>query len=282
MRIKFFITAAVLGTVCAVSAPAVMPLTNTSCSAAEDQKSATGLISKCMLSCSGSSGMLDIYAKTQSTMVMDNIGFNDMILQKSSDGSNWSDELSLGTVVQSDLRYYTYSAQIKVDGGYFYRVTCIHYAEGTPYRSNVTLIQTAENTSKSFWMESDQGSHGAIETTPTSTVTYTTASSVTKTVTIPTTVTAIDLPEPPGETSALTAAAGSAASAATTSKSATASSAGTSSAGTTTTTTAAVTSALSADKAKEKGSPTTGTSAPAAAAITVIAASAVARRTRKK
>ena len=168
MKIRPFITAAVLGTVCAVSASKAAV-----CSAAENQKSASGLISKCMLSCSGSGGTLDIYAKTQSTMVMDNIGFNDIVLQKSSDGTEWTDALSLGSVVHSDLRYYTYSAQITVDGGYFYRVTCIHYAEGTPYRSNVTYVQTAENTSKSFFMESDQGSHGAAETTPQ--VTYTTS-----------------------------------------------------------------------------------------------------------
>lgn len=227
--------------------------------------------------------MLDIYAKTQSTMIMDNIGFNDMILQKSSDGYNWSDELSLGTVVQSDLRYYTYSAQIKVDGGYFYRVTCKHYAEGTPYRSNVTLVQTAENTSKSFWMESDQGSHGAAETTVPAT-TYTTALPVTHTTAYPTTAAVTDLPEPPGTTAALTASAGTA-SASTTAKTAsssTAVSAGTTTSAVTSASTTAAKTAASTAAAKETGSPDTGASAPAAAAVTVIAAAAAARRTRRK
>ena len=276
MRFRPLITAAVLGAVCAVSAQ------QTVCVAADSQKSASGLISKCMLSCSGSGGMLDIYAKTQSTMVMDNIGFNDIVLQKSSDGTDWTDALSLGSVVHSDLRYYTYSAQIKVDGGYFYRVTCIHYAEGTPYRSNATFVQTAENTSKSFFMESDQGSHGAAETTPQ--VTYTTsAQPVTQVPAIPTTAVAANLPEPP-VTTTLTAAAIPAS--ATTGNTSAKNSAGSPSASTVVTsgtaTTAVSTASSKAETAKEAGPPTTGTSAPAAAAVTVIAASAVVRRTRKK
>ncbi len=275
MKIRPFITAAVLGTVCAVSASKAAV-----CSAAENQKATSGLISKCMLSCSGSGGTLDIYAKTQSTMVMDNIGFNDIVLQKSSDGTEWTDALSLGSVVHSDLRYYTYSAQITVDGGYFYRVTCIHYAEGTPYRSNVTYVQTAENTSKSFFMESDQGSHGAAETTPP--VTYTTsAQPVTQAPAIPTTAAAADLPEPP-VTSALTAAAKVSRGTTTTMASTGTTSASTVATSGTSSTSAVSTASSKAETARESGSPNTGTSAPAVAAVTVIAASAAVRSRRKK
>lgn len=126
---------------------AVMPIVNVS---AYDY---VGLITKCSLSCTCSDDTLKIYAKTQASGNMDEIGFVNIIIQKSSDCQNWTDEKNIGNFIKSDKKYYTLEHSEKISGGFYYRILCTHYASGKPFGSNDTEFQTAENTSKSVWAE---------------------------------------------------------------------------------------------------------------------------------
>lgn len=142
MKIRNIIAAIILS-ICI----AVMP------SASVSASDYVGLITKCSLNCSYSDGMLKIYAKTQASGTMDKIGFVNIIIQKSSDLKNWTDEKSIGDFVKSDKKYYTLEHSEKIAGGFYYRILCTHYASGIPFGSTETELQTAENTSKYVWAD---------------------------------------------------------------------------------------------------------------------------------
>lgn len=116
-------------------------------------ETALGLIEKCSVNCSYSEGNLKIHAKTQACGVMDKIGFVNIIIQKSSDEKNWTDEKNLGDFIESDRRYYTLNHNEKVSGGFYYRIVCTHYADGLAFRNNYYATQKAENISKSVWVD---------------------------------------------------------------------------------------------------------------------------------
>lgn len=150
MKIRNIIATILLSICIAVPTEfAVQPITSTT---AYDYETASGLIEKCSLSCSDSDGMLKIYAKTQASGIMDKIGFVNIIIQKSSDGKNWTDEKNIGDFLEFDRKYYTLNHTEKVSGGFYYRIICTHYAYGLLFRSNSPEIQTASNTSKAVWI----------------------------------------------------------------------------------------------------------------------------------
>ncbi len=150
MKIRNIIAAVLLSTFIAIPTEiAFRPITNTT---AVDYETASGLIEKCSLSCSDSDGMLKIYAKTQASGIMDKIGFVNIIIQKSTDMNNWTNEKSIGDFFESDKKYYTFSHTETVSGGFYYRIVCTHYAEGIPFRSDSAEIQTASNISKAVWI----------------------------------------------------------------------------------------------------------------------------------
>lgn len=91
----------------------------------------TGLITDHTLSVSNSSGQLCINGRTASDEVMKSIGFTDIQIERSSNGtSGWtavqypSDVLASNTDVCSFNNY-----KVSVVKGYYYRVTCTHYAK---------------------------------------------------------------------------------------------------------------------------------------------------------
>lgn len=171
MKIRNIIAAVLLSICIAVPTEiAVQPVTSTT---AADYETASGLIEKCSLSCSDSDGMLKIYAKTQASGIMDKIGFVNIIIQKSSDTKNWTDEKNIGDFLESDKKYYTLNRTEKVSGGFYYRIICTHYAYGLPFRSNSAEIQTASNTSKAVWINPQP-----ITTTTATTKTITTSTTV--------------------------------------------------------------------------------------------------------
>lgn len=163
MKIRNIIAAIILS-ICI----AVMP------SASVSAYDYVGLITKCSLNCTYSDGMLKIYAKTQASGTMDKIGFVNIIIQKSSDRENWTDEKNIGDFVKSDKKYYTLEHSERISGGFYYRILCTHYASGTPFGSTETEFQTAENTSKSVWAEAMPLTTLAVTTTAKSTTTFST------------------------------------------------------------------------------------------------------------
>lgn len=150
MKIRNIIAYALLLTCIAVPTDfAVQPKT---VSTAVDYETASGLIAKCSLSCSDSDGMLKIYAKTQASGFMNKIGFVNIIIQKSSDLINWSDEKNIGDFIESNKKYYTLNHTESVTGGFYYRIVCTHYADGMQFWNGSSAIQTASNTSKAVWI----------------------------------------------------------------------------------------------------------------------------------
>lgn len=170
MKIRNIIAAIILS-VCIV----VMPAASVS---AYDY---VGLITKCSLSCAFSDGTLKIYAKTQASGTMDEIGFVNIIIQKSSDRENWTDEKNIGDFIKSDSKYYTLEHSEKISGGFYYRILCTHYASGKPFGSDNTEFQTAENTSKSVWADAVSVSAITAQTTEKSAAKSTSTAAVTYT-----------------------------------------------------------------------------------------------------
>lgn len=141
---------------------------------ASEYDTAVGLIEKCSISCSGSDGTLKINAKTQASDFMDEIGFKNITLQRSKDLKNWTDIINLGDFIESGRKYYTLSYSKEVEGNCYYRVTCTHYAKGIPFMKTDSEIQTAENISKSIWIDStDEPAPITLTTTATNTITTT-------------------------------------------------------------------------------------------------------------
>ena len=155
---------------------------------ASEYDTAAGLIEKCSISCSGSNGTLKINAKTQASDFMDEIGFKNITIQKSKDLKKWTDIINLGDYIESGRKYYILSYSKEVEGNCYYRVTCTHYAKGIPFMKTDSEIQTAENFSKSVWIDSshlvtDKPAPMTITTTSTNTTTIkeTTTTAITTT-----------------------------------------------------------------------------------------------------
>lgn len=114
--------------------------------------STTGLIEKCSLSCSGNDSVLKIQAKTQASGIMDSIGFRNVTIQMSSNGSNWTDVVNLGDFSKVSKKFYTLECTYDVTKTGFYRVVCTHFATGKTFSDSETDTQTAENMSKEYYI----------------------------------------------------------------------------------------------------------------------------------
>lgn len=140
--------------------------------------STTGLIEKCSISCSGDSSVLKIQAKTQASGVMDSIGFRNVTIQMSSNGSNWTDVADLGDFSKVSKKFYTLECTYNVTETGLYRVVCTHFATGKTFPDNETDTQTAENMSRECFMYAVKpiGTTIPVTTTRKSTTTKTTQS----------------------------------------------------------------------------------------------------------
>lgn len=148
MKMKY-ITAAFLG-ILLLNSPAQMTVNAVDNSTYEQYERAIGLIEKCSIKCTPvADGAIEITAKTQVSGKISEVGFRNVVVQYSSDGQNWSDEVSLGDLTNSNARYYSLdSRRIEVKGGGFYRVSVVHYA-----REGSDRIQTVVQTSSSKWVQ---------------------------------------------------------------------------------------------------------------------------------
>ncbi|MDE7365603.1 MAG: hypothetical protein K2N27_12140 [Ruminococcus sp.] len=181
MKIKNIITIIIISVLIIFPIEALQP--ETSCTAVDFYSESESLIEKCSINCYSSDGTLKIIAKTRASGSMDKIGFNNIIIQKSYDSQNWTDEKNLGNFIENNKIYCTLSTSSDIAGGYYYRVICTHYAEGLPFRSDKSEIQTAENISKSVWIDAVPAPITSEITTITTTITTTSTkkSSVTST-----------------------------------------------------------------------------------------------------
>ena len=153
MKIRY-ITAALLG-VAILNAPLQLTADAVDNSVYEQYERAIGLIEKCSLRCtSPERGVLEITAKTQVAGKLDEVGFRNMVVQRSSDGKNWSDELMLGDQIRRNVRNLSIDRQkVEVKGGGYYRLSVVHYASDTDRYSSSPKTQAAINTSSPVWIE---------------------------------------------------------------------------------------------------------------------------------
>lgn len=115
------------------------------------QPYAAGLIYKYELSVSCVNGMLAISGKTKSSSIMKSIGYKDIKIEYSSNGSTWYEEKPIDDMLKSDSSSYNLSNYtVSVKGGYYYRVKLTHYAKESGLFGN---SQSVKNTSNSIWVD---------------------------------------------------------------------------------------------------------------------------------
>lgn len=110
-----------------------------------------GLICSYELTISKYNSKLCLNVKTSSNDIMKSIGITNIKVQYSSDGVNWATEKTLSDMLKSSASEYllnNYSVSIK--GGYYYRISCTHYAKE---KGLFGSSQSVENTSKSVWID---------------------------------------------------------------------------------------------------------------------------------
>lgn len=125
------------------------PISSTATVDAEIQ--AVGLIAGYYIETSNKNGMLCINGSTIASSEMNSVGFKDIQIWQSSDNQNWKKYNYPIDDVEA-TRAYSCSISnrlISVDKGYYYCVTCTHYAKA---KGLFGSSQSVSNTSNSVWI----------------------------------------------------------------------------------------------------------------------------------
>ncbi len=150
---KTFLTLGVAGLLtCSVPAMPVKATSNTNKTVStENQTRTAGLIIRYDLTVSSSDGKLCVNGVTKANGSMKSIGYTNISVQYSSDGVNWYNEKDISNMLKSDSSsYYLNNFSISVKGGYYYRITCSHYAKESGLFGS---SQSVDNTSNSVWID---------------------------------------------------------------------------------------------------------------------------------
>lgn len=117
----------------------------------ESQTRAAGLINRYSISVSSSSNKVCINGATVTNSKMKSIGYKNISIDYSSDKVNWYKEKSLDDLLKSDSNsYYLNNYTVSVKGGYYYRISCTHYAKESGLFGS---FQSVNNTSNSVWID---------------------------------------------------------------------------------------------------------------------------------
>jgi len=110
----------------------------------------TGLIVKKNLSLSSSGTTLYLSGITECSSSMQSVGFKNIVLQRSSNGTSWSNYKNIDDILKSSSKQYTLSSKSlgTVSKGYYYRVTCTHYAKATGLFGKSESISNTSNSVK--------------------------------------------------------------------------------------------------------------------------------------
>ena len=121
-------------------------------STVEDGEKATGLIMSFSLQISSSYKKIYLTGTTLGTETMAKIGFKNIEVQRSSNGSTgWTKEFDLSDDLATDKRvHYKDEEQHSVSGGYYYRVKLDHYAKETGWF--FPSSQSVTNYSNVIWV----------------------------------------------------------------------------------------------------------------------------------
>lgn len=90
-----------------------------------------GLINKKAINLSYNSNSIMLTAKTECNDVMRYVGLKDVVIEQSSDGVNWNKYTRIGDLLSENSTMYVANnlSLAIVTSGYYYRVTCSHYAK---------------------------------------------------------------------------------------------------------------------------------------------------------
>ena len=110
-----------------------------------------GLISSYNISISASGKSLLFTGKTNCVSTMKTAGIKSIVIQRSSDGSSWSDYDNVSDMTKDNATSFSVSSKDlgTFTGGYYYRVTCKHYAKESGLFGSSESIS---NTSNSVWI----------------------------------------------------------------------------------------------------------------------------------
>ncbi len=125
--------------------------TNVQTVSTNSQTRTAGLIIRYDLTVSSSGGKLCVNGVTKANGSMKSIGYKDIVIEYSSDNSNWHVENDdIDDLLKSGSSYYLNNHLMDVKGGYYYRITCTHYAKESGLLGS---SQSVENTSNSVWID---------------------------------------------------------------------------------------------------------------------------------
>lgn len=95
-----------------------------------DNARSVGLISFFAIMCTAGKKTIYLTAETRCTDVMGELGFTDIVVQRSTDKNSWTDERTVTDyIIYNNLSYKLKDLAISVEGGYYYRVVLKHYAK---------------------------------------------------------------------------------------------------------------------------------------------------------
>lgn len=109
--------------------------------------SSVGLITSYNLVVSKNNGRLCINGSTDAEAIMKKVGFTDIVIERSTNGySNWSTAYTLDDVLNSDAITCKFNNRLViVTSGYYYRVSCNHYAKETGWFPRTQSVSNTSN-----------------------------------------------------------------------------------------------------------------------------------------
>lgn len=117
----------------------------------EDLTRATGLINGYYMKITSGTNIIYINASINANSTMQTLGYTDITVEYSSDGSNWYQEKYVGNLLISESStYYLNNFAVTVKGGYYYRIRLNHYAEESGLFGS---SQTIANISNTVWID---------------------------------------------------------------------------------------------------------------------------------
>ena len=107
---------------------------------------ATYLISYYSLSVRKSGTTLYINAETRSTSTMKSIGFKNIVVEYSTNKSDWDTYTNIGDILNSSTSScYLNDYSVPITNGYYYRVTLNHYAKESGWFGSSQSVSNTSN-----------------------------------------------------------------------------------------------------------------------------------------
>jgi hypothetical protein len=109
-----------------------------------------GLIERYSISLSSNGTALYLSGTTECSAIMKSVGFKNIVLQRSSNGTSWSDYKNIDDILNSSSSKCSISKKSlgTVPSGYYYRVTCKHYAKESGLFGSSESISNTSNSIK--------------------------------------------------------------------------------------------------------------------------------------